>query len=64
MNLDKKITTVELKELCRQRKLKVSGIKAELIQRLKLHEISSLNQPQLTINENIVINPCYFRRRY
>jgi hypothetical protein len=43
--------------LCRQRQLKVSGIKAERIQRLKLHEISSLNQPQLTINENIVIIP-------
>ena len=55
MNLEKKITVLELKELCRQRKLKVSGIKAELIQRLKQHEISSLNQPQLSINENIVI---------
>jgi hypothetical protein len=40
MNLDKKITVVALKELCHQRKLKVSGIKAERIQRLKLHEIS------------------------
>ncbi len=41
--------------MCRQRKLKVSRVKTELIQRLKQHEISSINQPQLTINENSVI---------
>ena len=47
-----------MKELCRQKNLKVSGLKSELINRLKEHEISLINQPQF-ISDVEITNELY-----